>query len=352
MRYFENRKNVNGFAKKISKTVNDKKHTSYEVLFYLTEHCNLACPGCYMNSNPARTQVALPSEDILHWMRQFSKVPNFSDSVVFTGGEIFTMDVPYLEYNIQNALDTVTTVHLKTNGVWVNNPEKSKQIWDMLRRLKVQRGLTVTQEQFHQFLSQFDRNYARAHKDEILARAWRELPTAAALDLCVSVDNKIHPKQSAQWFREVVQHVSGDEKLKNSVNVKSFTFEECRDSFVENVFQALGCEKRDSKFHPDANVLQYKACGIPVESYFGVYQDTSAPLSPEDNADIGLCGSDRNTTRLAFYFYPDRTVSFSNPNFQPVGRVSYVDARGRYKSLRQLRLEMVDAMVAEYRRYL
>ena len=39
---------VDSYSKHISDIIYDTKNYEIEVLFYLTQHCNLRCRGCYM----------------------------------------------------------------------------------------------------------------------------------------------------------------------------------------------------------------------------------------------------------------------------------------------------------------
>ncbi len=338
---------VTRFKNKLSRLLRDQDNTGYELMFYLTQKCNLACPGCYMARVPSHGAGMLPVADAEHYMRTFQDLPQFNHSVVFSGGEIFTLPVQYLEQNIRNALQINERLQLKTNGTWAMNPKRANEIFDMLARLDVPRGMIASKEQVHEFLSQFSREYAIAHRQEILARVCTELPTLPVLDLCMSVDNMIHPAQTADWFCEIVRCVGADEKLFKNLTIKSFTFTDCVDFFAECMSQQFS-EDVITNFekHP-GNVFTYNVMGAHVESYFGDFINTSEKLAPETLGHIAL-PTNSGENRLAFYFFPDRTVAFCTYHFQTVGRVPYVTRDGRYKSVSELKRDMFRAVVNEY----
>ncbi len=334
----------------VYQTLFNKTGTLYEVVFYLPgSRCNLQCPGCYMHGGPMVSKQMIPTQDVLHFLRSFSVLDNYSNSVVFSGGEIFTTPVSYMQYNIQNALDTVGHVHLKTNGAWIANPTHADAILKMLGGLGVPRGIDASDNQIRNFLGQFTRKYIRYHRQEIIDQMWREFPTRPALDLCVSVDNKIHPVKSAEWFVKIARRVAENKNLTNNLNLKTFSFDQSRDFFVERVMRPLQDQISGVKSAQNGDVLHYRIGNVNAQSFFGAYADVSKSSAPENAATIGVPGVD-GVMRLVFYFYPDKTVSFCSDDYKIVGRVPYEHADGTYKTIDELRREMMAAVVDQYRR--
>ncbi len=348
MRNSEINQRVAMFELKLFNVLYDKHNLQYETLFYLTEHCNLRCPGCYMHAGPNVDKKLLPTHDIEHFLHAFKRLDNYNRAAVFSGGEIFTAPTNYLEYNIQNALDSVDHLQLKTNGSWINNKTRADEIFKMLGDFNVPRGLVVTDEQIKEFLSRFKLWYRLTHRNQIREQLFQEFPTVPALDLCVSVDNKIHPAKSAYWFREIANRVARDENLSKNISLKTFSFVESQNFFIDKVLVPMRERISDMMRHSDG-LFSYSIDGVDVLSFFGEFTDVSKPASPADATNIGVMGPD-GKMRIVFYFYPDRTVSFCSDDYRDVGRISYVDSRGGYKCFDQLRREMMSTMVDQYRR--
>lgn len=274
--------------------------------FYMTHYCNLRCPGCYMAAGPHRSQAVISLRDIDFYMRQFSKISDFDKNVVFSGGEIFTLSLDYLQYNIQNALDLGMNTEVKTNGTWVRSGRRADKIFDMLRGLKMRQPL----------------------------------------DMAVSVDNKIHPAYSADCFVDIATRLAGDDKLSKNIILKSFSFIESAQFFQSHVFNRLTV--RDFSDFSDC-ICTYRVGKLRVGSVFGNFIDSTAPQSAVDASNIvySAFGDDAVVT---FFFHPDGTVGFENAALQSVGRVPYIDAHGKYKSPECLVNEMAVKMIQDYAR--
>lgn len=52
---------------------------------------------------------------------------------------------------------------------------------------------------------------------------FKKLPTTLCLSMAVSVDDKLHPAQSADWFVKIADPITNDKKLRRGVNLKTFT---------------------------------------------------------------------------------------------------------------------------------
>lgn len=58
------------FSKKISGIIWDTVNYEVEVLFYLTQYCNLKCRGCYMHSSPRTSRNILPRDDMQFYLNE------------------------------------------------------------------------------------------------------------------------------------------------------------------------------------------------------------------------------------------------------------------------------------------
>lgn len=310
--------------------------------FYMTHYCNLACPGCYMAAGPHQSKAYIPSADIDFYLREFNKNSYFPGNVTFSGGEIFSLPIEYLKYNIQNALDLGMFTEIKTNGSWVDNPVCSDLIFEMLADLSVPRRLNVIDTEQGEFLRG---KLLSMGKEKIWKKVCDKFGTFAALSMAVSVDDKIHPRRSAQWFAAIANRITADDALSQNVELKSFSFKESANFLRQNVLNnpQLGV----SDLHSDAGVYSYKVGKGTIRSYVGDFINTAAPLSPAQAADIVIPRGNGHRF-VVFFFWPDRTVSFENSAFHPVGRVPYLDSHGKYKSLNTLVQEMGIKMISDY----
>lgn len=342
---------LKNYADKISKIVYDEAQYEIEALFYLTRHCNLTCPGCYMRGSPYQSRDVLPGKDVKFYLDEFTKVPNFTESVVFSGGEIFTAPINYVEYNAHQVLDRGWALQLKTNGSWVQNTQTRDSVLAMLRRLQPHRGLRATDADVKRFLGRVPRGVWRIlGRDLTRVLMYQALPTAPMLDMAVSVDDKLHPAQSADWFNEIAQIITTDRRLRDKVNLKTFTLTDSVPFFEKNVLNSgkLKIEnfcKRDNKA-----LSTYTVNGRRVESYVGNFVDTAHIQAGEKLSNIVVPAIGDGAGRLVYCFYPDRTVGFDCNYLESVGRVPYIDEKGEYKSINRIRRDIYTQLVQEYGR--
>lgn len=316
--------------------------------FYMTNYCNLSCPGCYMNARPNRPKVCIPTADIDFYLREFTRVPDFDGNVVFSGGEVFSLPTEYLKCNIQNALGAGLYLEVKTNGSWVDSPKRSNQIFKMLADLSVTRVPNVTEAALDAFMRRYSQDELRSMgRDVIYKKVCETFGTVATFCMAVSVDNKIHPGRSAQWFAKIANRIGRDDNLAQKIDLKSFCFIESMNFFQQNIIDnpQLGV----SDFHNHGGVYSYRIGKCQVRSFLGDFIDCAVPVSPEKSADIVVMRPDM-TRFVTFFFWPDRTVSFENCALRPVGRVPYVDVNGKCKCLNQLVQDMAIKMISDYKK--
>lgn len=276
--------------------------------FYMTHYCNLRCPGCYMAAGPHRSRAMIPSRDIDFYLRELSKNSDFYKSIVFSGGEIFTLPVDYVQYNIQNAIDLGLRVEIKTNGMWVNDVRRTDEIFNMLRGLKIREPLSMA----------------------------------------ISVDDKIHPAASADCFVDIATRLADDDKLSQNIALRSFGFLDSIQFFDKNIMHNPRLKISDFKTGwPEYAMCEYRIGKLNIESFFGNFIDSGAPQSPISGSNVVVdMGEDYNVAM--FFFHPDGTVGFENEMMQSVGRVPYIDNAGRYKSINTLINEIATKMVQDY----
>ncbi len=338
---------IAGFSKHLINVL--ENDVQPQLQFYMTQHCNLACQGCYMMANPSRPAQCIPSSDIEYYMKCFRDLPDFNQAVCFSGGEIFTLPVQYLEYNIQKALDLSLAVELKTNGAWVDNDAAAKDIFSMLRRLRVPRAIAATDNEITDFLSGIPESTRQKLGKNGLLELLQKHYEVAALDMAISVDNTLHPSKSAQWFKKIVDSITADKMLNKNVELCTFTVLPSASFFENRVLADNGLHKSMTYYNSDCGQqFTFMINGKTVYATFGEMVDVFAPHLPEDDAKITL-PQFRGSDRLVFFFHPDRTVSFENIWMQPVGRVSYVDKSGNYKNLNQLLNEMYTKMISDFK---
>lgn len=315
--------------------------------FYMTNYCNLSCPGCYMDARPNRPKVCIPTADIDFYLREFKQVPDFEGSVVFSGGEVFSLPIEYLKYNIQNVLGAGLCLEVKTNGAWVDSPKRSNQIFEMLADLSVMRVPNVTEGALDAFMRRYSQDDLRSMgRDMIYKKVCETFGTVATFSMGLSVDNKIHPSRSAQWFAKIANRIGCDDNLAQKINLKSFCFIESMSFFQQSIIDNPQFAVSDFQKHD--GVYSYRVGKCHVQSFLGDFVDVAAPISPEKAADIVVTRPDM-TRFVTFFFWPDRTVSFEDCALRPVGRVPYVDSNGKCKCLNQLVQDMGIKMISDYK---
>lgn len=344
------------FPKRVSHVLNDTKDYDVDLQFYITENCNLGCPGCYMHANSKSSQNIIPSSDIDFYLNEFAQVSGFCNTVVFTGGEIFNRSLTTLERNAHNVLDRGWCLHLKTNGSWVAKPELRNSILRMLDRLNPGRGMMASKDEIEGFLSYFPSPVLRLlGRERVIKILFKFLPSASLLDLAVSVDNKIHPSQSADWFADIANIVSSDPDLKEKVNLKTFSFVNSKKFFCEQVLRnpRLKSVAKKVEWHPEYSCMTYKINGKKIESFFGDFVDVDKVPEFKKISEFILPSMDGDTKgRLVYCFHPDRTVGLNSCYLETVGRVPYTDEKGMCKSLVQINKDIQKKMFQDYKRIL
>ena len=346
MNFVHINKRIDNFASEIWDKISNPQN-SIEALFYLTQNCNLTCRGCYMrelNDNHGKT---MPANDVLRYLRMMHKQEHFFGSVVFSGGEIFTLPTQYLQTNVQNAVDINEHIHLKTNLSWIQNPQTANEIFNMLKNINADKLLTATDQEINDFLSKIGKEkclelgHNRLHKMML-----EHLPSVPPIDICTSIDNKIHPHSCSQWFISAINKLSQDTLLNEKVQLKTFSFLESFDFFVKNILKSPKLKIENIETFGEYNeILTYTANGINITSFFGQYFDTKQKFSPETMTDVIV--ESPSGPRIVYYFYPDRTVAL-DANMRPVGRISYVTKTGNLKSIKQIQQEIAKRATQEY----
>lgn len=347
---------VNYFYDYVSNVLNDTGSYDVDLNFYMSEHCNLSCPGCYMYANPNMPRDIIPASDIDFYLNEFANVPGFYNTVVFTGGEIFNDCLINLERNAHSVLDRGWHLQLKTNGSWVVRPELRNSVFRMLDRLRPGRGMLATEEEMKGFLSFVPRPVLRwLGRERIIKLLFKFLPTASLLDVAVSVDDKLHPVQSADWFAEIATHISRDNDLKKNVNLKTFCVNDSRKFFEEYVLKHPKLKKsiKNIKQQPEYGCVTYMVNGKRIESFFGDFVDVDAIPELVKISEFVLPSFDGDTKgRLTYCFHPDRTVGLSSCYLKTVGRVSYVDKSGKPKPFAQINDDIQKKLFHDYQQAL
>lgn len=344
--------NINDYSEHISGIIYDTRN-NYEVeaLFYLTRRCNLCCKGCYMQSSPKTSRDVLPYADLNFFLNEFDKVPNFTNTVTFSGGEIFTAPINYLTACSHMVLDRGWGLQLKTNGAWVMDEQKRGAVVNMLRQLQPSRGLLATSDEIKVFLASKPKWLLRLLGQDFV-RWWmfKRLPTASALSMAVSVDDKLHPAQSADWFIKIVNMVAGDKKLRDKLDLKTFTLEYAIPLLELEVLNNPDLKIKNFQQIPGRRAAKYSVNGVKVESYIGEFVDVAAVPAVKKLSEIAVPPLGDARGRLVYCFYPDGTVGFDCNYLESVGRVPYRDAFGKCKAWPQIQEDIHKKLVAEYKK--
>ncbi len=340
---------VKKFADYASSVIYDDSGYELDLQFYLTQKCNLACPGCYMSASPRASGDVLPTYDADFYLKEFEKVPQFTESVVLTGGEIFTAPIGYVEWISHQVLDRGWGLQLKTNGSWVCDEFMRGAVPAMLRRLQPGRGLIASTEQVSKFFENKPKWLLRLlGRDVVRQWMYKSLPTVSKLSMAVSVDDKLHPKRSAQWIQDIALLLGQDKNLSGKVDLKTFTVSDSKSFFGKNVLNAKGCVLQNAK--AGANPLKYILNGMPVESYFGNFVDVAQVTEKEKIENFVLPALGDAQGRLVYCFYPDKTVGLDSCYLQSVGRVPYIGTDRLRKSFDKIRHDIYTQLVLDYQK--
>ena len=324
-------------------------HETYEIelQFYLTERCDLACRGCYMNASPAAAPDQLPAEHVLQILKAFGKLDGFNNTVAFTGGEARLIGTGKLGGILQSTLDMGVAAELKTNMAWVPNPKKSGEMFDMLSNLKVPWSIHITTEaEFTNYIRKLVTENPGATKEEIIKKCDAEYPPAPMLTLAGSVDNLIHPAKSAEWFATLAKRIATDEKLRNNMNLGVSVFNDSFDWFLDTVIKnpELGC--RD--FNRRGNRFGFSIDGYKIVGLRDKFLNPKDPEDPEDMWRVVFNGGKKGIGRLVLYFYPDQTVGFETHGLHSVARVPYLTRNGKVKDWNTMANDMLIQLMNDY----
>lgn len=348
----ENFNDAGDFSTRVSNVLNNTKDYDVDLQFYLTDSCNLGCNGCYMKSKPMLNRNIIPASDINFYLNEFANVPGFYNTVVFTGGEIFSDSVIALERNAHNVLDRGWHLQLKTNGAWVMQPQLRTSVIRMLDRLEPGRGMLATEEDMRRFLSRIPKPVLKMlGRDRVIKLLFKVMPSASLLDLAVSVDDKLHPAESADWFVEIANLISRDRYLRKNLNLKSFTVNDSKKFFDDKVLGHPELKIKKVETYPEVGCLKYNVNGMPVESYFGDFVDVDNVPQFKKVSEFVLPSVEGDTAgRLVYCFHPDKTVGLDSCYLESVGRVPYLDAAGKRKPFAQINQEIGQKLIADYER--
>lgn len=338
---------VDSYSKQISDIIYDTENYEVELLFYLTQYCNLGCRGCYMRSSPNASRDMLPYGDLKFYLNQFDKVPNFTNMITFSGGEIFTMPTDYVRACANMVLDRGWGLQLKTNGAWVADVQMRQSVLNMLRNLQPGRRLVVDERQLQEFLHKYPRWLLRVCGRWLVMR---KMPTTSVLSMAVSVDDKLHPAGSADWFVKIADLITNDKKLRNRVNLKTFTVAESVPLLESRVLNNPKLNIENFEKMPGKWAAKYTINGARVESYVGDFVDVGVVPMEKKLTEIVVPPLGGARGRLVYCFYPDGTVGFDCNYLESVGRVPFKNDKGEYKSLAQIQHDIHDKLVADYAR--
>lgn len=341
--------NINDYSEHISSIIYDTRNYEAEPLFYLTQFCNLGCKGCYMRSSPKSSRDVLPYADLNFFLDEFDKVPNFTNNVTFSGGEIFSAPINYLTACSHMVLDRGWGLQLKTNGAWVMDNEKRRAVVNMLRHLRPTRGIVASSDEINSFLASKPKWLLRLLGQDFV-RWWmfKRLPTASALSMAVSVDDVLHPAQSADWFINIVNMVAGDKKLRDKLDLKTFTLEYAIPLLELEILNNPNLKITGFHQIPGRRAIRYSINGVNVESYVGEFVDVEGVPAVKKLSEIVVPPLGDARGRLVYCFYPDGTVGIDCNYLESVGRVAYRDVTGKYKTLPQIQEDIHKKLVTDY----
>lgn len=325
-------------------------------VFYLTQHCNLACLYCYMHSSPSVEKTQIPTDDVKFYLGELKTLPNFLPGVAFAGGEIFTLPLSYIKENIENAFAQDLCIELKTNGTWAMNPERKQSVFNMVREINMPKHLfNIDPDILEYFISkemtQDDkkrfRRYRLLHRGSVsrsnymvnLAKIKYHIDLRySPLAMGISVDNDVihNVNVSNNAYRTVLSDVLGDDELRQKISLGCITVVDEDDNFVPqetNMVDGYAVYvTRDTKRNPNSkNYFDGKWIQKPL------YSEKGELIEPG---------------RINLWFRPDRTVSLeSELNYQPIGRVSYIKNNGDYKKMPEIINDITCQLVLDYKKY-
>jgi len=325
-------------------------------VFYLTQHCNLACPNCYMHSSPNVEKTQIPTDDIKFYLGELKTLPNFLPGVAFAGGEIFTLSLSYIKENIENAFAQDIGIELKTNATWAMNPEHKQNVFNMVREINMPKHLfSIDPDILKYFISKkmtqddkkrfrryrlFHRNFeSRTDYMVNLAKDKYHIDLRySPLTMGISVDNDVihNVAISNNACSTVLNDVLNDDELRQRISLGCITVVDEDDYSVPqeiNMVDGYGFYiTRDKKRNPaDKNYFDGEWMQKPL------YNEKGKLIAPG---------------RINLWFRPDRTISLeSELNYQPIGRVSYIKSNGDYKKMPAIIDDITRQLMMDYKKY-
>lgn len=111
----------------------------FDVHFFLTTFCNAFCRHCLMSAGPHQPKNFMKLKDVLFYLDELGKDPNFNGGVGFNGGEVMTA---YKEYSptyipkiLQECINRNYRIDIRTNSLWASDEKINHIIWDSLTNL-------------------------------------------------------------------------------------------------------------------------------------------------------------------------------------------------------------------------
>lgn len=268
--------------------------------FDITTRCNLACKYCYMNSGPWEPKTFMPLADVKHFTDAFQNIPALK-FVEFGGGEPFNAPTKYLEEIFSYSASHGNFIDVHTNGNFINNPTKTKEIIEILRR------------------------YPRAPDG------------GPMIQLSISSDSSTKTNYDKKF--DFVQTIMKDPELNGHVHPILFVYEKS----VEDYFNIM---KEKNK--------QEKSSIKAVKRNHDEKTGNNSMLFESNGCQFGIC--DCNFSKLADKniltesgFAPNNGdhIAFGNPVAMAfsIDNATNADRRGKYKSLGMLFLPDGNACV-------
>lgn len=323
----------------------------FEQQFYLTQTCDLACPGCYMGSSPFVPRAEIPQSHIESIIADANRFPNFSHRVCLSGGEARLIGTQKLGNVLQSVLDRGCMPELKTNGAWVAKPKLADEMYAMLGNLRVPRGrIANSQEEIDLYATRELKKLSYLDDRDTQMKIINEkldekFPIVPGLSVCMSVDNKIHPEKSADWFVDFADRSSAIPELANNYDIGVVTFDDSMKWFQKNVVFNKRVEFIEYYKHLDR--FGFKCRDKAIVGLQQKFHDISRPINPSDMHKLTFQENTNMPRRLVLYYYPDQTASLSLYGEKIVGRVPYIK-NGKIKNMNTLLNDMIQKLMSEY----
>ncbi|MBR4891620.1 MAG: radical SAM protein [Alphaproteobacteria bacterium] len=124
----------NNFADNILPVGGFVRRLPYIIVFKATHWCWYNCPHCCENAGPHRPREFMPEQVIKYYTDQANQDPQFSKSIVLTGGEIMSAykfgPKDYVPNIMKHIMDKNIGLDIKTNGAWVRTNLREQIIDD------------------------------------------------------------------------------------------------------------------------------------------------------------------------------------------------------------------------------